>query len=102
MHLLVLQGKGIWVILFYVLTMSEGSCPGRAANSPEHSLAVGHRAHTPRETSAGLPGQSPGLPGKANALLKGLKCVHVSGNTSNRCEYKSGAKPTDSCPVCQC
>lgn len=95
-----LQGKDIWVILFYVLTMSEGSCPVGAANSPEHSLAVGHRA--PRESSAGLPGHSPGLPARANALLKGLKCVHVSGNTSNKCEYKSTAKPTDSCPVCQC
>lgn len=96
----VLQGRDIWVILFYVLTVAQSSCPVGAANSPEHSLAVGHRA--PPETSSGLPGHSPGLPGRAIALLKGLKRVHVSGSTSNKCEYKSTANPTDSCPVCQC
>lgn len=75
--------------------LSCGSC-----KQPRAFPGCGHKA--PRETSAGLPGHSPGLPGRANALLKGLKCVHVSGNTSNKCEYKSAAKPTDSCPVCQC
>lgn len=38
MHLLVLQGKGIWVILFYVLTMSEGSCPGPAELQTAQSI----------------------------------------------------------------
>lgn len=97
---LVLQGKDIWVIPFCVLTVSEGSCPVGAAKSPEPSLAVGHRAAP--ETSAGLPGHCPGLPGRANSLLEGLKCGHVSGNTPDKCEYKSTANPTDSCPVCQC
>lgn len=71
--------------------LSCGSC-----KQPRAFPGCGHRA--PVKPLLGFLGTAWG----SRALLKGLKCVHVSGNTSNKCEYQSAAKATDSCPVCQC
>lgn len=104
----VLQGKCIWLILFVVFMKAEA----RLSHWELKTAAVafpGCRAQATCFTwnvcwavTGGDPGQNLGLLWKVDALLNGLKYIHISRKMSSKCEYKSAREPTDFCPVCQC